>query len=321
MLYREAGQFKTTYAADQAIFPIARTAGSSSRCSPFAFLVVPLFASQYLYTEMLIPVPDPRARGDRAQHPDRLLRPALARHRRLHGGRRLCRLQARAARCPETQSRPGVPVRRPDAPPVGILFGLPSCASRASISRSRRWRRSSSSIGCSHASNGSPITRRPGSIAVGRDRAVRVPIDTPSAKLSVRASRSWSCWRSPPRTWCAAASGAPGWRSATWTSPPRSSASGRCTPSSRPSRSARSISASPARCGHSCGSGSWEPLAFDINRSFQILFMIIIGGLGIDPRARSSAPPSSCCCRSSSTSCRPCSACRCRPQPSRTSSS
>jgi branched-chain amino acid transport system permease protein len=26
--------------------------------------------------------------------------------------------------------------------------------------------------------------------------------------------------------------------------------------------------------------GAWEPLAFDINRSFQILFMIIIGGLG-----------------------------------------
>ena len=26
--------------------------------------------------------------------------------------------------------------------------------------------------------------------------------------------------------------------------------------------------------------GSWEPLAFDINRSFQILFMVIIGGLG-----------------------------------------
>jgi branched-chain amino acid transport system permease protein len=26
--------------------------------------------------------------------------------------------------------------------------------------------------------------------------------------------------------------------------------------------------------------GSWEPLAFDVNRSFQLLFMIIIGGLG-----------------------------------------
>ena len=26
--------------------------------------------------------------------------------------------------------------------------------------------------------------------------------------------------------------------------------------------------------------GSWEPLAFDIGRSFQVLFMVIIGGLG-----------------------------------------
>jgi branched-chain amino acid transport system permease protein len=26
--------------------------------------------------------------------------------------------------------------------------------------------------------------------------------------------------------------------------------------------------------------GSWEPLAFDINRSFQLLFMVIIGGMG-----------------------------------------
>ena len=26
--------------------------------------------------------------------------------------------------------------------------------------------------------------------------------------------------------------------------------------------------------------GSWEPLAFNIDRSFQLLFMVIIGGLG-----------------------------------------
>src|ERR1043165_7600236 len=26
--------------------------------------------------------------------------------------------------------------------------------------------------------------------------------------------------------------------------------------------------------------GWWEPLAFDVNRSFQLLFMVIIGGLG-----------------------------------------
>ena len=47
-------------------------------------------------------------------------------------------------------------------------------------------------------------------------------------EISVRRSPWWCSWRSPPRTWCAAASGAPGWRSATWTSPRRSSASARC---------------------------------------------------------------------------------------------
>ena len=56
VLYREAGQFKTTYAADQAIFPIAqdrwfvigccsRSRSSACRC----------FAGQYLYTAVLIP--------------------------------------------------------------------------------------------------------------------------------------------------------------------------------------------------------------------------------------------------------------------------
>ena len=76
----------------------------------------------------------------------------------------------------------------------------------------------------------------------------------------------------------AAASAGCGWRCATWTSRPRSSASGRCMPSCRPC-GPPSISASPARCGL-LRLGSWEPLAFDVNRSFQVLFMIIIGGLG-----------------------------------------
>ena len=46
------------------------------------------------------------------------------------------------------------------------------------------------------------------------------------------------------------------------------------------SRSARSSSASPARCWGFVYLGSWEPAAFSINRSFQLLFMVIIGGLG-----------------------------------------
>ena len=56
VFYREAGQFKTSYAADQAIFPIAQDRWFVIALVAFAFLGVPLFAGQYLYTEVLIPV-------------------------------------------------------------------------------------------------------------------------------------------------------------------------------------------------------------------------------------------------------------------------
>ena len=56
MFYREAGQFKTTYRSDQAIFPIAQDRWFIIGLLLFAFLVLPLFADQYLYTEVLIPV-------------------------------------------------------------------------------------------------------------------------------------------------------------------------------------------------------------------------------------------------------------------------
>ena len=65
--------------------------------------------------------------------------------------------------------------------------------------------------------------------------------------------------------------------------------------------------------------GSWEPAAFSIDRSFQLLFMVIIGGMGSIAGA-SSAPPSSPCCRSSSRRCRAGRAFRCRPRKRRTSS-
>ena len=162
MLYREAGQFKTSYAADQAIFPIARTAGSSSLLLAFAFVGVPLLAERLPAPAILIPFLILVARRDRPEHPDRLLRPDLARHRRLHGGRRLRRLQLRAARCRSMQPHRwsfllgGADARRWSA----CCSACRACASRASTSRSRRWPRSSSSTGCSCASSGSPTTRR-----------------------------------------------------------------------------------------------------------------------------------------------------------------
>src|SRR5262245_6560925 len=56
MLYRETGQFETSYVADQAIFPIAQDRWFVLALVAFAFLGVPLIAGDYLYTEVLIPV-------------------------------------------------------------------------------------------------------------------------------------------------------------------------------------------------------------------------------------------------------------------------
>src|SRR5438132_7854636 len=55
MLYREAGQFKTDYVADQQIFPILQDRVFVLALLAAAFLAVPAIASPYLYTEILIP--------------------------------------------------------------------------------------------------------------------------------------------------------------------------------------------------------------------------------------------------------------------------
>ncbi len=55
MLYRETGQFKTTYVADQAIFPILQDRIGLWLILAIAFVGVPLVATEYLYTAILIP--------------------------------------------------------------------------------------------------------------------------------------------------------------------------------------------------------------------------------------------------------------------------
>ena len=55
MFYREAGQFKTTYAADQALFPIRQDRLAMLAILTAAFIGVPLFASDYWLTALLIP--------------------------------------------------------------------------------------------------------------------------------------------------------------------------------------------------------------------------------------------------------------------------
>jgi branched-chain amino acid transport system permease protein len=66
--------------------------------------------------------------------------------------------------------------------------------------------------------------------------------------------------------------------------------------------------------------GAWEPLAFNIDRSFQVLFMVIIGGLGSILGSFLGAPLS-LCCRSCSIRCRTPWASRSRWRPCRSWSS
>ena len=55
MLYRENGQFKTTYRADQQIFPIAQDRIAIGLVIAVAFIAVPLLASDYWFRAILIP--------------------------------------------------------------------------------------------------------------------------------------------------------------------------------------------------------------------------------------------------------------------------
>jgi branched-chain amino acid transport system permease protein len=55
MLYRENGQFKTTYSADQQIFPIRQDRIAIALLLAVAFVAVPLLASEYLFRAVLIP--------------------------------------------------------------------------------------------------------------------------------------------------------------------------------------------------------------------------------------------------------------------------
>ena len=55
MLYREAGQFKSSYVADQAIFPIAQDRVVVIGVLVFAFAVVPFIADEYWLQAVIIP--------------------------------------------------------------------------------------------------------------------------------------------------------------------------------------------------------------------------------------------------------------------------
>ena len=55
MFYRENGQFKTSYQADQQIFPITQDRWGGLLLVAFAFVGVPFLADEYTFRAILIP--------------------------------------------------------------------------------------------------------------------------------------------------------------------------------------------------------------------------------------------------------------------------
>ena len=55
MIYRENGQYKTSYRADQQIFPIRQDRVLGALFLLFAFIAVPMLASDYMFRAILIP--------------------------------------------------------------------------------------------------------------------------------------------------------------------------------------------------------------------------------------------------------------------------
>src|SRR5947199_4906063 len=55
MIYRETGQFKTTYASDQQLFPILQDRVFVIGFLAFAFVAVPFLATDYLFRAILTP--------------------------------------------------------------------------------------------------------------------------------------------------------------------------------------------------------------------------------------------------------------------------
>src|SRR5262249_10625057 len=278
MFYREAGQFKISYVADQAIFPLAQDRWFVSLLVVFGFVGVPLVAGDYFYTEVLIPV--------------LILSIAAIGLNILTGYCGQVSLGTGGFMAVGAYAAYNVALRLPDiniivvflfgrlvAMLVRLLFGLPSLRIKgfylAVATLAAQFFLEWTFARVKWFTNYAPS----GSVAVGRVDLFGIPIDTPlkryllvlafavvlalAAKNLVRGriGRMWMAMRDMD-----IAAEIIGIR------PLQAKLSAFAV-------SSFYIGIAGALWGF-FRLGSWEPLAFDINRSFQVLFMIIIGGLG-----------------------------------------
>jgi branched-chain amino acid transport system permease protein len=278
VLYREAGQFKTSYVADQAIFPIAQDRWFVIALVVFAFVGVPLFAGQYLYTEILIPV--------------LILSIAAIGLNILTGYCGQVSLGTGGFMAVGAYAAYNLALRLPGtniilvflfagvmAMLVGILFGLPSLRIKgfylAVATLASQFFLEWCFARVKWFTNYTPS----GSVAVNQIDLFGYPIDTPGKTyifvLAITVVLA-----------LAAKNLVRGWIGRMWMAMRDMDIAAEII-GIRPLHAKLSAFAVSSFYIGIAGAlwaflrlGSWEPLAFDVNRSFQVLFMIIIGGLG-----------------------------------------
>ena len=278
MLYRETGQFKTTYQADQAIFPIAQDRWFIMALIAVAFLVVPFVAPEYLFSEILNPVLILALAAIGLN----ILTGYCGQVSLGTGGFMAVGAYAAynlALRVPQTNIVIVFLFGGVMAMLVGVIFGLPSLRIKgfylavATLAAQffLEWSFARIKWLTDYQSSGS--------VAVGKIDLFGIPIDTPGKKYLLilalvtvlalaaknlvrgRIGRMWMAMRDMD-----IAAEIIGIR------PLNAKLSAFAV-------SSFYIGVAGALWGF-LRLGSWEPLAFDIGRSFQVLFMVIIGGLG-----------------------------------------
>jgi branched-chain amino acid transport system permease protein len=278
VLYREAGQFKTTYEADQAIFPIAQDRWFVLLLVAVAFLVVPLVAPEYLFSEILNPVLILALAAIGLN----ILTGYCGQVSLGTGGFMAVGAYAAynlALRLPETNIVLVFLFGGAMAMLVGLFFGLPSLRIKgfylavATLAAQffLEWAFARIKWFTDYAPSGS--------VAVGRIDLFGIPIDTPARKyllilalVTVLALAAKNLVRGRiGRMWMAI----------------RDMDIAAEIIGIRPLHAKLSAFAVSSFYIGVAGAlwgflrlGSWEPLAFDLGRSFQVLFMVIIGGLG-----------------------------------------
>ncbi len=278
MLYRENGQFKTTYRADQQVFPITQDRLAIWLLIAFALVGVPLLVDEYLFRAILIPF--------------LILSLAALGLNILVGYCGQISLGTGAFMAVGAYAAYNFSIRIDGMPLlasillgglcatlVGVLFGIPSLRIKglylAVATLAAQFFVDWSFLRIKWFTNNSGS----GSVSVAGLNVFGIPIDTPHAKylfclviLIVFALAAKNLVRSHiGREWMAI----------------RDMDVAAAVIGIRPVYAKLSAFAVSSFIVGVAGAlwgfvhlGSWEPAAFSIDRSFQLLFMIIIGGLG-----------------------------------------